>query len=87
LDESYFRYTSSADDSVQPNNSSSADSEKTDGDMDEFPTRKKRGRVDIVEGVGGKEGVEGVSVGAVNVYLVVFSGGIISVSPWDVMFS
>jgi hypothetical protein len=41
--------------------------------------RKKKGRVDIVEGVGGKEGVEGVSVGAINVYLVVFGDGIISV--------
>lgn len=40
----------------------------------------RRGTVDIVEGVGGKEGVEGVSVGAVNLYLVVFADGIISVS-------
>ena len=41
---------------------------------------RKRGRVDIVEGVGGKEGVEGVGVGAINLYLVVFGDGIISVS-------
>jgi len=41
----------------------------------------RRGRVDIVEGVGGKEGVEGVGVGAVNLYLVVFGDGIISVRP------
>lgn len=40
------------------------------------PRRKMR--VDIVEGVDGKEGVEGVSVGAINIYLVVFSHGIIS---------
>lgn len=39
----------------------------------------KKGRVDIVEGVGGKEGVEGVGVGAINLYLVVFGDGILSV--------
>lgn len=38
---------------------------------------KKRGKVEIVEGP--KEGVEGVGVGAVNVYMVVFGDGIISV--------
>jgi hypothetical protein len=39
----------------------------------------RRGHVDIVEGVGGKEGVEGVGVGAINMYLLVFGDGIISV--------
>ena len=39
---------------------------------------KRRGKVEIVEGP--KEGVEGVGVGAVNVYMVVFGDGIISVS-------
>lgn len=38
---------------------------------------KKRGKVEIVEGP--KEGVEGVGVGAVNVYMIVFGDGIISV--------
>lgn len=37
-----------------------------------------RARVDIIEGVGGKEGLEGVSVGAINVYLIVFAHGVIS---------
>ncbi|GAB00078.1 uncharacterized protein L969DRAFT_97288 [Mixia osmundae IAM 14324] len=41
-------------------------------------TIKGRGRIDIVEGVGGKEGVEGVSVGGVNFYMVVFADGILS---------
>lgn len=40
--------------------------------------KRKKGIVEIVEGH--KEGVEGAGVGAVNVYLVVFGDGIISVS-------
>jgi Mg2+ and Co2+ transporter CorA len=40
--------------------------------------KRKRGIVEIVEGH--KEGVEGAGVGAVNMYLVVFGDGIISVS-------
>lgn len=41
--------------------------------------KRKKGIVEIVEGH--KEGVEGAGVGAVNVYLVVFGDGIISVWP------
>jgi hypothetical protein len=41
---------------------------------------RRRGKVEIVEDRPGKEGLEGVGVGAVNVYLVVFKDGIISVS-------
>jgi hypothetical protein len=37
-------------------------------------------KVEIVEDNPGKEGLEGVGVGAVNVYLVVFADGIVSVS-------
>ena len=37
-------------------------------------------KVEIVEENPGKEGLEGVGVGAVNVYLAVFADGIISVS-------
>jgi magnesium transporter len=40
--------------------------------------KRKKGIVEIVEGH--KEGVEGAGVGAVNMYLVVFGDGIISVS-------
>lgn len=47
----------------------------TDANSDK--TRKRKGLVEIVEGH--KEGVEGAGVGAVNVYLVVFGDGIISV--------
>lgn len=37
-------------------------------------------KVEIIEDRPGEEGLEGVGVGAVNVYLVVFADGIISVS-------
>lgn len=55
--------------------------EKDDSKRERKPGESsgKRGRVDIVEGVGGKEGVEGVGVGAINLYLVVFGDGILSV--------
>jgi magnesium transporter len=43
-------------------------------------------KVEIVEDNPGKEGLEGVGVGAVNVYLVVFADGIVSVS-WLVVAS
>ncbi len=41
---------------------------------------KGREKVEIVENNPGKEGLEGVGVGGVNVYLVVFEDGIVSVS-------
>ena len=41
---------------------------------------KEGEKVEIVEDNPGKEGLEGVGVGAVNVYLVVFADGIVSVS-------
>ncbi|GAA5895374.1 hypothetical protein JCM5296_002390 [Sporobolomyces johnsonii] len=65
LDESYFRYTSP--------DGSAASPEGQDG-----ASTGRRGKVDIVEGVGGKEGVEGVGVGAINLYLIVFGDGILS---------
>lgn len=43
-------------------------------------TGKMGEKVEIIEDRPGKEGLEGVGVGAVNVYLVVFADGIISVS-------
>ena len=39
-----------------------------------------REKVEIIEDNPGKEGLEGVGVGAVNIYLVVFADGILSVS-------
>ncbi|GAA6059747.1 hypothetical protein JCM10212_001955 [Sporobolomyces blumeae] len=68
LDESYFKYTSADSSSGKGSDSSSVPG----------PSTARRGRVDIVEGVGGKEGVEGVGVGAINLYLVVFGDGILS---------
>lgn len=48
------------------------------------PARLGKGRVEIVEGIGGKEGLEGVSVGANNLYLLVFSHGVVSFAFEDV---
>lgn len=79
--------------SRDPNRGDASMSEK--GDVDSKEPRQRRlsthstdsfgggrgrpkGKVEIVEGY--KEGVEGVGVGAVNVYMVVFRDGIITVS-------
>lgn len=81
LDESYFRYTSTSQPGSPSSSSSTLDEKKEVRPAAPEEVRpKQRGRVDIVEGVGGKEGVEGVGVGAVNMYLVVFGDGILSVS-------
>ncbi|GAA5921222.1 hypothetical protein JCM1841_001639 [Sporobolomyces salmonicolor] len=65
LDESYFRYTLPDGPAASP--------EGPDG-----ASRGRKAKVDIVEGVGGKEGVEGVGEGAINLYLLVFGDGILS---------
>ena len=84
LDESYFKYTSTSQPTSPASSSSTLDEKRDDGSEDppsspETTQPRQRGRVDIVEGVGGKEGVEGVGVGAVNMYLIVFGDGILSV--------
>lgn len=59
--------------------------EKDESGSPNFSRRRHGGkaRVDIIEGVDGKEGIEGVSVGAVNLYLIVFAHGVISVSSFS----
>lgn len=97
IDESYFRYTSSEQGSnpavFEATNArvgqSGPQMEMDDlGDPDgerKLPFKSgRRPRVEIVEGVGGKEGLEGVSVGAKNLYLIVFSHGVISFHFEDV---
>jgi Mg2+ and Co2+ transporter CorA len=44
------------------------------------PRANDRGRLEIIEDRPGKEGLEGVAVGGLNVYLVVFPDGVVSVS-------
>lgn len=84
LDESYFKYTSTSQPTSPAGSSSTLDEKRDDGRSEdpssspETTQPRQRGRVDIVEGVGGKEGVEGVGVGAVNMYLIVFGDGILS---------
>jgi magnesium transporter len=46
---------------------------------DMFANQLGREKVEIIEDNPGKEGLEGVGVGAVNVYLVVFADGVVSV--------
>jgi len=46
---------------------------------DMITTQLGREKVEIIEDNPGKEGLEGVGVGAVNVYLVVFADGVVSV--------
>lgn len=97
IDESYFRYTSSEQGS-NPAVFEAADARDDRSgpqmEMDDLgdpngesklPFKSgRRPRVEIVEGVGGKEGLEGVSVGAKNLYLIVFSHGVISFHFEDV---
>lgn len=54
------------------------------GEKTSSEPRHGKGKVELMEGVGGKEGLEGLSVGACNLYLVVFSHGIISFHTEDV---
>jgi hypothetical protein len=46
---------------------------------DMFANQLGREKVEIIEDNPGKEGLEGVGVGAVNIYLVVFADGVVSV--------
>jgi hypothetical protein len=46
---------------------------------DMFANQLGREKVEIIEDNPGKEGLEGVGVGAVNVYMVVFADGVITV--------
>ncbi len=96
LDEGYFKYTpgsakSSASGLVGPvvpspelkANASGKEHHRRGWGMGRGPGRnadKSLEKVEIVEDNPGKEGLEGVGVGAVNVYLVVFADGIISAS-------
>jgi Mg2+ and Co2+ transporter CorA len=90
LDETYYKYTSpvtspanvenlAAASKMADKKASNESGQKEEDHASTMPSRA-RGRFDIVERVGGKEGVEGVGVGAVNLYLVVFADVIISVS-------
>lgn len=61
------------------NKTSTKDMDKAEYDKpEEMPGKRRKWKVDIVQGP--KDGVEGVGVGAVNVYMAVFGDGIISVS-------
>jgi len=95
LDEGYFKYTSGSANSsatgllgsLVPSPDLKADESKKETQRRSWGMGRASGKnaskgeekVEIVEDNPGKEGLEGVGVGAVNVYLVVFTDGIISV--------
>ena len=64
IDETYFKYTAP----------------ETNGKGGYTRGRSGRGRLEIVENRPGKEGLEGLGVGGLNVYIVVFADGVVSVS-------
>jgi magnesium transporter len=64
IDETYFKYTAP----------------ETQAKAGYTRGRSGRGRLEIVENRPGKEGLEGVGVGGLNVYIVVFADGVVSVS-------
>lgn len=64
IDETYFKYTAP----------------ETHAKAGYTRGRSSRGRLEIVENRPGKEGLEGVGVGGLNVYIVVFADGVVSVS-------
>jgi Mg2+ and Co2+ transporter CorA len=66
------------DDRVSVSSGPAPGSSGHDGAREGSDGARRKGKVEIVEGP--KEGVEGVGVGAVNVYMVVFGDGVISVS-------
>lgn len=64
IDETYFKYTAP----------------ETHSKSGYLQGRRSRGRLEIVEDHPGKGGLEGLGVGGLNVYIVVFADGVVSVS-------
>jgi magnesium transporter len=83
IDETYFKYTAPESGSgvrsngFLPTGMPMTGKTKPSG----AKTGGKKGKLEIVEDNPGKEGLEGVGVGGINLYLVVFADGIVSVSP------
>lgn len=99
LDEGYFKYTPGSNVSAQGlggSANSSPELKAVPGSKDGGrktgwgmgrgtgrSTNKGGEKVEIVEDNPGKDGLEGLGAGGVNVYLVVFADGIVSVSPYS----
>lgn len=99
IDEKYFKFTPStatrSDATIAEINNVGLKMEKQssslEGDLEMKELRSEisadattKGRVDIIERPDEQEGLEGVSVGAINLYLIVFSHGVISFHFEDV---
>ena len=81
IDETYFKYTAPevgtatlSPSGLLPTARRSTKSERSG------KSGRKKGKLEIVDDNPGKEGLEGVGVGGINIYLVVFADGIVSVS-------
>ncbi|GHJ86096.1 hypothetical protein NliqN6_2498 [Naganishia liquefaciens] len=68
IDETYFKYTAP----------------EINGKSGYTRGRSGRGRLEIVENRPGKEGLEGLGVGGLNVYIVVFADGVVSFHNDDI---
>jgi magnesium transporter len=81
IDETYFKYTApEAGTATLSPNGFLPISKKNKKPAGTGKSGRKKGKLEIVEDNPGKEGLEGVGVGGINIYLVVFADGIVSVS-------
>lgn len=81
IDETYFKYTApDAGASLMKPGGFLPTSKRNAKVSTSSKSGRKKGKLEIVEDNPGKEGLEGVTVGGINIYLVVFADGIVSVS-------
>jgi hypothetical protein len=81
IDETYFKYTAPDTGSALMKPGGFLPTSKRNGKSStSHKSGRKKGKLEIVEDNPGKEGLEGVGVGGINIYLVVFADGIVSVS-------
>ena len=81
IDETYFKYTApDVGASLMKPGGFLPTSKRNAKSTSSSKSGRKKGKLEIVEDNPGKEGLEGVGVGGINIYLVVFADGIVSVS-------
>lgn len=81
IDETYFKYTApDVGASLMKPGGFLPTSKRNAKSTPSSKSGRKKGKLEIVEDNPGKEGLEGVGVGGINIYLVVFADGIVSVS-------
>jgi len=82
IDETYFKYTApdTGTMTMSPSGMLPTAVKRTSKSERSGKSGRKKGKLEIVEDNPGKEGLEGVGVGGINIYLVVFADGVVSVS-------